>query len=545
VVRQMVHSGSPLQGESPASTGCSRPRLALAVLSLVLFVTFLDNTIVAVALASIQSHLHAGITALQWVVSGYALTFAALMLTFGTLGDHFGRRRVMVAGLVVFTLGSVLGLLAPSVGVLIAARVVMGIGAAASEPGTLSMIRQLYPDRAERAQALGVWSAVSGLALAAGPLVGGTLIGLWDWRGIFAFNIAIGVVALAGVRFVLPEIMTPRRARLDVPGFFWGAVALTSATFATIAGETSGYGTWWVAGLFLLALVALALFVRSELRAEEPVLDLRAFRHPAFTGGMITAFTGFFAVFAVFFFVPLFVQLLGNATGFDVVVDFVPMAVCLIASSALSGRWIARVGAGIPIAVGCFLAAAGILITNAFISPSSSWSLFGWSLAIVGTGLGMVSVGSTTSVLGSVKSERSGMAASAVNTSRELGAVAGVAILGAIIYGQLTHNLLHRLAQVPGLPASIRNQVVVAVTTGNTNSSGLPKTGPIAHIVDEVIGAAQQSFQAGLNLVMLMAGALMLLSGLLAMALIHQWRVEHRLDRTKPEGDDLAQWGGR
>jgi len=235
--------------------GTTRPRLSLAILSLVLFVTFLDNTIVAAALSDIQTALHAGITSLQWVVSAYALTFAALMLTFGTLGDHLGRRRVMVLGLVVFTAGSILGAVATSTGMLIGGRVVMGIGAAASEPGTLSMIRQLYADRGERAQALGVWSAVSGLALALGPVVGGALVGAWSWRAVFVFNVAVGVVALIGVRLILPEIVTPQRRRFDVPGFILGATALTSATFATIAGETEGYRTWWIIVLYVVAAV--------------------------------------------------------------------------------------------------------------------------------------------------------------------------------------------------------------------------------------------------------------------------------------------------
>ncbi|HET9077294.1 MAG TPA: MFS transporter [Acidimicrobiales bacterium] len=503
-------------------TATSRPRLSLAVVTAVLFVTFLDNTIVAVALTSVQTDLHAGITALQWVVSAYALTFAALMLTFGTLGDHFGRRRVMVAGLVVFTAGSLLGVFATSSGMLIGARVVMGVGAAASEPGTLSMIRQLYPDRADRAQALGVWSAISGLALAAGPIIGGLLVGVWSWRGVFAFNVAAGVLAVIGVRAVLPEFITPRRQRLDLGGFFWAAVAVTAATFATIFGETEGYGRWWIIVLYAASVVALVAFLRQERRAEEPVLDLRFFRKGPFTAGMIVAFTGFFATFAVFFFIPLFVQLIGNASSFDLVADFAPMAVALIGASALSGRWIARSGPGIPMAAGGFTAGFGILVTDALITPHSDIGLFGWSLAIVGAGLGVLMVAATAAVLTTVPAERSGMAASAVNTARELGAVTGVTVLGAIINGQLTTDLLHRLAQIPGLPASLRNTVIIAVTTGSTNTGSLPTTGPIAKIVNEVLTAAETSFSSGLDTVLTLAGALMVASGFLALILVRR-----------------------
>jgi EmrB/QacA subfamily drug resistance transporter len=499
----------------------SRPRLSLAVITLVLFVTFLDNTIVAVALSSVQSDLHAGIQALQWVVSGYALAFAGLMLAFGTISDHFGRRRVMMGGLATFIAGSVLGSVAPNSGTLIAARVIMGIGAAASEPGTLSMIRQLYPDGADRAQALGVWSAISGLALAAGPVIGGILVGLWSWRAVFVFNIVIGLVALIGVGAVLPESVSKSRRRLDEGGFFWAAAAVTAAVFATIFGETEGYGTWWIIALFALAAIAIVVFVPLERRAEEPALDLRFFRNGGFTSGMVLAFTGFFATFAVFFFIPLFVELLGTTSPFDLAVDFIPMAVALIAASALSGGWIARNGARIPMSTGAIVAGAGILITNAFITPHSGIGLFGWSLAIVGAGLGVVMVGATSSVLSAVPPERSGMAASAVNTSRELGAVTGVTVLGAIVNAQLTTNLLHRLAAIPGLPASLRNQVIVAVTTGaaNTGASSLPRTGPIAKIVDQVIAAAQSSFASGLNTVLVLAAALMIGAGALALFL--------------------------
>jgi EmrB/QacA subfamily drug resistance transporter len=510
---------------SPES-GTARPRLSLAVLSLVLFVTFLDNTVVAAALADIQVGLHAGVSALQWIVSSYALTFAALMLTFGTLGDHLGRRAVMLGGLGVFTIGSIVGSVATTSGMLIGARVVMGIGAAASEPGTLSMIRQLYPDRTERAQALGVWAAVSGLALAAGPVVGGALVGLWSWRAVFVFNVAVGLVAIVGVYVILPEVANHDRRRLDIGGFGLGASALTAATFATIAGESWGYATWWIALLYAAAVAMGAAFVVVERRAEEPVLDLHFFRERPFTGGNVVAFTGYFATFAVFFFIPLYLQLIGTASPYDVALDFLPMASAMIVASALSGRWVARVGPGLPMASGCAVAGIGILVTNSMLSANSGVELFGWSLTFVGAGLGVVMVAVTSSVLGVVPAARSGMAASAVNTSRELGAVAGVAVLGSVVNGVLVTNLVRELARIPALPPSLRGQVITAVTTGsvNTSASTLPKTGPIAAIVQEVLNAANKSFSDALDVVLILAGALLLGSAVLAAGLIRGWR---------------------
>jgi EmrB/QacA subfamily drug resistance transporter len=506
--------------------GTTRPRLSLAVLSLVLFVTFLDNTIVATALADIQTGLTAGVSALQWVVSGYALTFAALMLSFGTLGDHLGRRKVMMFGLLVFTAGSILGSVATTSGMLIGARVIMGVGAAASEPGTLSMIRQLYPDRGERAQALGVWAAISGLALAAGPVIGGALVGVWSWRAVFVFNVVLAAVALVGVHLILPETVNEDRRRLDVLGLVLGAVALTAGTFATIAGETSGYGAWWIAPLFLIAVVAAAGFVIAEIRADEPILDLRFFRKGAFTAGNLVAFTGYFATFAVFFFIPLYVQLIGTASPYEVALDFLPMATLMILASAFSGRWVARVGPGLPMTIGCVAAGTGILLTTAFLNAQSGIELFGWSLAVAGAGLGVVMVAVTTSVLGVVPAVRSGMAASAVNTSRELGAVAGVAVLGSIVNGLLVTNLTRQLASIPDLPRSLRAQVITAVTTGSagTSASTLPRTGPIAKIVNEVLAAANSSFSEALNVVLILAGILMLLSAVVSIGLVGRWR---------------------
>ena len=201
-------------------------RRALATISAVLFLTFLDTTIMAVALADVQSSLHAGVSSLQWVVNGYALVFAGLMLAAGTLGDRMGRKRVMLAGVAVFTAGSAFGAVATNTDMLIAARAIMGIGAAACAPGTLSIIRHLYPDRASRARALGVWAAISGLALAMGPVIGGVLVGLGGWRAVFWFNLGAGALALAAAHATVPESADPQSARFDFAGFLLGPVVL-------------------------------------------------------------------------------------------------------------------------------------------------------------------------------------------------------------------------------------------------------------------------------------------------------------------------------
>jgi MFS family permease len=265
--------------------------LALAVLCVVLFLTFLDNTVVSVALGSVQTELRAGVSALQWVVGAYALTFAGAMLGFGMVGDEFGRKRVMVIGIVIFCAGSILSAEAPNVGVLIAGRAVMGFGAAASEPGTLSMIRHIYTDERIRARALGVWTAVSGVALAMGPVIGGALVGEFGtWRAIFWFNLVVGALGLAGVLAVLPENSDPDAHRVDIAGTVFGVAALSALAFAVILAEGSGFGSARVIALLCVSFLAVIAFFWWESKAAHPLLDLRFIRVPRFAVANIVAF---------------------------------------------------------------------------------------------------------------------------------------------------------------------------------------------------------------------------------------------------------------
>src|ERR1700744_1759366 len=235
--------------------------VALAALCLLLFLTFLDNTVVSVGLGSLQTDLQASVAELQWVIGAYALTFAAMMLACGMIGDELGRKKVMLSGAGVFCAGSVLCALPPNPQTLIAGRAIMGLGAAASEPGTLSVIRHIYTDTRERAWAIGIWAAVSGLALALGPVIGGAGAGVWSWRGIFWFNLVFGLVALIAAWITVPESSDPTAARVDIPGTVFGAGALASLMFAIIDAETSSFGSTEVIALLSVSAGLAAAFV--------------------------------------------------------------------------------------------------------------------------------------------------------------------------------------------------------------------------------------------------------------------------------------------
>lgn len=498
--------------------------MALIAVCAVLFLTFLDMTIVSVALASVQSDLHAGVTQLQWVVNGYALTFASLMLLAGSLSDRFGRKRVMLLGLEVFAAGSLLGALAPNPSVLIAARVVMGVGAAASEPGTLSIIRHLYPERRSRARALGAWAGVSGLALALGPVIGGVLVALGTWRAVFWFNVAATVLIWIFATRVVPESADPTSSRLDFGGFAVGAIGIAALTFAVILGETDGYTSAQVIALYVVGVVALVAFVRIEHHSPAPMLDLQYFHSKRFSGALVVAFVLFFSIFAIFFFVALYLAAVVGYSPARIAVEFTPMALAMIAAAIIAGRRVGRRGPRLPMAGGCVLAGTGVLLSALILSSirPSLWLMV--TLALAGYGFGSSVVPMTSVSLAEVPPEHSGMAASATNTSRELGAVFGVAVLGALVNAHLTADLTSRL-KVLKIPANFISIVISAVENG-TVPGGVQGGSTIE---DHVIQAAYGAFRRGLEEALLTAGIAMLLAAVIA-----------AITLKKPGGDELS-----
>ena len=335
---------------------------ALACACGVLFLTFLDTTIVSVTLASVQSDLHAGVSSLQWVVNAYTLVFACLMLTAGALGDRLGHRRVMLAGLTIFVAGSAVAATASTVDQVIVGRVVMGVGAACSEPGTLAVLRHLYDDSRQRARAIGIWAATSGLALAVGPVVGGLLVGQWSWAAVFWFNVVAGLVALVFSVRALPRTTLLRTGRADLAGFALSSLFLFCGVYGVIAGETSGYDTWWVVGLFVAAAVALAGFVAVERRGSSPMLEPAYLRIPLVRSALVVAFAVYFGIFSIFFFTALYLQEVLTYSGGRLAGLFAPMAAAIIATSLVTGRWLGATKARIPMILGCLVGATGILL---------------------------------------------------------------------------------------------------------------------------------------------------------------------------------------
>jgi EmrB/QacA subfamily drug resistance transporter len=532
----MVRSVRELANQATSRNG--RYPFALTVLCTILFLTFLDNTIVSVALGSVWIDLKASVADLQWVVGAYALTFASAMLAFGMIGDEFGRKRVMLAGAVVFCLGSVLSAVAPNVQVLIAGRAVMGIGAAASEPGTLSMLRQLYTSERVRARAVGIWTAVSALALAFGPIIGGVLVGTWNWRAVFWFNLLFGAAAVVAAAVVLPESSDPSAQRVDIKGTVLGAACLTAFSFAVIDAETSGFTSPLVIVLLIVAIAAAVAFVWQERRAAHPLLDLKYLRTPRFLTANVVALCAYFATFAVFFFTALYLAEVVGYNGFKIAAVYIPMTGLMVVSSILAGRWVTTLGPRWSILSGCALFGVGLLLTTVTLSPHPAVAPLALTLALTGFGIGMTLVPVTSSALSAVPAERSGMAASAANTSREIGAVTGVSVLGALVINKILTNF-NASAIHYGIPLFYRNLAVNIILTGGL-SGGASQAGSAAvgqgQIVTEMTNAAYAAFYDGLHAALFLSAFLVFAAGLFAFVV---------LSRRSPATPDFGSPDGR
>ena len=407
-----------------------RPWALLAV-ALATFMTYLDNNIVNVAMPAIQRDLGLTTSGLEWVVSSYILVFAGLLLAGGRLADAFGRRRLFLLGLTVFTAASVVAGLAGSVDVLVAARAVQGLGAALVTPTTLAIISHAYPDPKQRTAAIGIWAGVGGLALAVGPLLGGLLSEHASWGWIFEINAPVGVATLALGAWAVTESRDTVRRRLDLPGIALSVVGLTALTWALIEGASRGWTSSSILVSFAVAALAAVAFVAVEHRAVDPMVSLPLFRNRAFTGGTIALMLWAFGLFGIYFFTSLYLQQVLAFSPTEAGLAFLPMALLLVTFAVLSERIAAAVGAHRAVTAGMLLMAVGIG-TVALLGADAGYLSLMPSFVLIGIGGGLTTP-LTATVVGAMPASQAGVASGLFNASREVAGLLGITVIGAVL----------------------------------------------------------------------------------------------------------------
>ncbi|MCO6005160.1 DHA2 family efflux MFS transporter permease subunit [Actinoallomurus purpureus] len=396
------------------------------------FMVLLDSTIVGAALPDMQQRLHTQLTGLQWIVDAYVLLVAMLLLSGGVFADRFGRKRMFLAGVAVFTVASVLCSVAPSIGWLIIGRVVQGIGAAALSPASLALLAAAYPVPQERVKAIGLWAGFSGIGLAAGPLAGGILVDAFGWPAIFLVNVPIGaVLLLAGLR-ILGESRNPSAPAIDIPGTVLSVLGVGALTYGLIEGGSRGWTSPVILGSFAAAVVILAVFVAVEGRRSTPMLPLRLFRQRLFTmANTAMVVVGFALMGSSFFFSQFFVYVQGSSV-LRAGLQTLPASLGMVVVSPYAGRFAARYGFRIVVTIGLALAGLGLLALG-FVHEHTGYGNVWWRLAVVGIGFALTMSPLTGAAIQAVSPQEGGLASGISSTTRQIGAVLGVAVLGAIV----------------------------------------------------------------------------------------------------------------
>jgi EmrB/QacA subfamily drug resistance transporter len=404
----------------------------LAAVAVGLFMIMLDNTVVNVALPSIRKDLGISISELEWVVNAYALTFGVLLLTGGKLADMLGRRRIFVAGLVIFTGASLWCGLAGGASSLIAARTVQGVGAALMNPATLSIITATFPPR-QRGTAIGIWAGVSALALAIGPIVGGVLTEKINWSWIFFINIPVGVLGVLAAGIFIDETKDASREQsLDLPGLITSGAGLFALTYGLIETNDHSWTSTRVLTLLAIAVVALGAFVLLELHQRLPMLDLSLFRNPTFAGANAAMLLVGLAMFGIFFYNSLFLQ---NILGYGAIktgATFLPMTTMIILVAPIAGRFSDRVGARWLMGAGMTLMAVALVLFGTLDARSSFWDILP-GLLVGGVGMATTMAPTTAAAMGSVPVDKAGVGSAVINSMRQVGGSLGIAIMGALV----------------------------------------------------------------------------------------------------------------
>lgn len=488
--------------------------LILLTLCVSLFMAMLDNTVLNTALPHIQSDLRTGITGLQWIVDGYSLSFAALMLTASTIGDMYGRKRMFIAGLFLFTVGSMACALSSSIPALVTGRVIEGVGAAGLLPGTLSILRHTFTGERERGIAIGIWAGVSGLGLGLGPVIGGPLVQHFGWQSVFWLNVPVGALGLVAAIVVLPESADPQGRGLDLSGQLLGIIGIGGVVYATIEGPLRGWTSPLLLAIYAGAGVTLIAFVVVEHRTTRPMINLTFFRDRVLSGALLSGFAVYFGMFAVLYFLSLWLQDVLGYSPTDAGLAIVPSMVVVAAVSPIAGWLTGRSGGAVPLTVGLLLAALSLFLFTRY-GTHATYGQFWYVLPIVGAGMGLTLTPITTTAIARMPAELSGLASGMTNTARELGGVLGVAVLGSVLTAQMAASLRRRLADL-GIPAH-QSAAIVAVVKSSGGHAASARSASAA-----VSAAVSESFVSGLHVAEYAGSCILLVAAVLAWVLLRQ-----------------------
>ncbi len=514
-----------------STTHRASPVTTLVVACLGFFLVLLDASIVTVALPTIQADLHAKLADLQWVVDAYTLPFAALLLTAGTLGDRYGRKRVFLAGLVLFLLGSTLCGFANTLDWFLTGRVIQGVGGAALSPGSLAVLVAAFPEPRVRTQAIGLWSGISGLALAAGPLVGGVLIQLFGWPAIFFVNLPVGLVALTLAWPLLAESRNPSAERIDLPGQLLVIAALICLITALIESSSQGWTSPLILGLLSGSVVLLAAFLLLEVRVREPLLPLGLFANRVFSVANVAALIVGFALLGTVFFVTQYFQAEQGYTALESGLRTLPTTMGIFLVAPFAGLLAARLGPRFPIVVGAFLSGIALFLLTG-LELTSSYGTIWWKLGMLGIGFGLMLSPLTAAVLSATPPTRAGLGSSMVNTSRQIGSTLGVAVLGTFVVQQFSGTIVSQLVQ-RGVSRSIGATIARTVAAAGAQARGVHLAGRLPLQEAALQQAIGQAFVEALHGSFVIAG-----TALLATALLVAFLLQQRVTRTGGEPVD-------
>ena len=463
--------------ELTAATRARSPWIILSVLCLGLFMLLLDGTIVNVAIPHIMTSLDTDLAGVEWVMNGYILVYAVALVTLGRIGDLYGRRLLFVVGMGLFTAASLACGLASSIEMLIAFRVVQGVGGAAMMPQTLSIIAAVFPaDR--RGAAMGLWGAVSGLATAIGPSLGGVIVDSTSWRWIFLINLPIGIVSVVLALRLVPESKSPGSVTsLDLPGVGLISVAIFCLTFALIEGQSLGWTSATILGLFAGSLLAFVVFYFRERAERQPLIDFSLFRSIDFAAGNLTGLLLSFGMMGVFFTIPIFLQTVLGFSALKAGAVMSPMSVAIMVSAPFAGRLSDRLGGRWLITAGMLILAlgiawmAGLNPSGEGLRPTTGVLDLMVPFILSGIGIGLAIAPTTSAVMATAPADRIGNASGVLSTGRQLGSLMGIAVLGAVLQNRLVANVTAGVDAIPGLPEQAKQMIVESAEGGRRMSA--------------------------------------------------------------------------